>query len=247
MAAIFNGSTSDLSATVSSTPIDYPVLMVCRFKAADATHRGTLIALSDNEAESSLMLEVRGDVAGDFVTASVVAASGTSSAQSASGFTAGVWRYTAAVFTSPTSRKVLCQKPLFGVNYPKDFGTVDTTERAPGDWTHLSIGALYNGVATNRFNGRIENVGVYFGFDPGDADDAAGEMSGQFKVTNAGLLRNYLHLSKMLIRNANDYDDNGDALTANSVTFDPSDSYWQSHSASHDRTPAGFFHRGLGR
>lgn len=218
MAGIFDGSTSDLVVTQSATAIEYPVFMVCRYKATDADHRGTLIALSDNAAGGSLdclALEIRGDAAGNRIHATSTAAGVSSSAVTTVDLiVAGEWRGAIALFESASSRRV-ADSIVAGLG-----GGVhreETTTRAVGDWTHLSIGALYDGGATNRFNGKLSKVRLYFGVD---AEAILDNPSWLSRVSMT--IRPALFLDQVLTRKINDYADWGPTVTNNNVTFD----YW---------------------
>lgn len=215
----FDGSTTDLVAVQSATAPDYPILMTCWYKAADATHRGTLIALSDDNAGGSvdaLVLEVRGDVGGDPIYATATAAGSSSSAvTTGKAIQAGEWQFAAALFTSASSRSIESRS-----EGPPSWVT-ETTTRNVGDWTHLSVGALYDGSVSNRFNGSISDVCIFFGCDAQKAIYERRWLSGFTKRPAAvSAFRPDLFFRQRLFRVENDYSDWGPDVTNSNVTFD---------------------------
>jgi len=220
-AGVFDGSTSDLVRIESATPIEYPVLMACMYRADDATHHGTLLALSDNGAGGSLdslALEIRGDVGGDPLAATSTAAGVSSSATTTfstilASSNEKVYWYTCAYFESPTSRRIYDWSASGNA-------TEETTSRAVGDWTHLSIGALYDGGATNRFKGAIIYAGVWFGVGITDGYPFSSHTIQGLNRSNLPGDPTKAFLRQKLIRKANDYYDWGPDVTNNGVTFD---------------------------
>lgn len=179
MAAIFNGTTSDLSASFSAVAPAYPILMAAWIKPAVANANLNVIGLSDDGTGGSLdalALAARGDQSGDPIWATATAADSSSNAAATAGFVVPVdgqgnpvprWYFVAALFLSASSRKTLIS--TWGQSSIA-WGTPETTTRAVGSITHMSIGSLLNGGVANSFNGRIAHATIWTTIDPNFAD-----------------------------------------------------------------------------
>jgi hypothetical protein len=220
-AGVFNGSTSDLSATVSSTAPDYPILMACWFKPANVTSNGTLIALSDDGAGGSLdalTLAARGDVASDPVRAEATAGGSASQSSTSNGFTANNWYLAIGYFESNASRKAVLSTTA--LTDSPTWSTEETTTRAVGNYTKVSIGSLHNGGAGTRFNGWICHAAIWSGVDPDLVDVGVKQLtSGVVPWSERHILHDNLLVYQPLLAGINDSDSVGPTMTETAVTF----------------------------
>lgn len=167
-AGVWNGSTSDLSATVSSTAITYPVVMAAWIDLSDAPDADCVLALSDNGAGGSLdALQLNVESSGGTAKA-IATAAGSASTASKTGLAASGRQFVAAVFTSNSSRKV-----WVGGSY----GSAETTSRAVGNFTRVAIGSLHNGGVTASFDGPIMSAAIWNGIDADHVDLAVAQMA----------------------------------------------------------------------
>lgn len=228
MSAIFNGTSSDLSATVSSVAIEYPVFVSCWVKPLAATANYTLVAASDDGAGGSLdglVVSARGDQTNDPVWATSTAAGSSSSAAKTS-FSGQIvnpdssitwhWQHVAALFLSESHRRVRVSQ---GSVSTADWGTEETTSRAVGNVTKWSIGTLHNSGATDRFAGRLCEVGVWQGISEDRAYFAADLLRNGLTPLDIWFARDDLFLSQRLISSANTTLDIGPTMTASNLTF----------------------------
>jgi len=233
MAGIFNGSTSDLSVTVSSTAPDYPILMSCFFRPTSMTSNWTLVALSNDGAGSldALVLAARGDVSGDPLYAQATAAGVSSQSTTPSGFTLqldqdGVpipkWFLAVGYFGSDGLRQAVLSPDTPTSNIT--WSTEQTTTRAVGNYTKVSIGSLWNGGASTRFNGHIVRAAIWSGFDLDLIDLAVRQLASGLPPNDArSVLRSSLTYYQPLQSEANDTYGVGASMTASNLTFGSSD------------------------
>lgn len=219
MAAIFNGSTSDLSATVSATALQYPILATAWIKPAAATADMTVLALSDNGAGGSLdalAITAAGAVGGDPIQATATAEGSSSSAATSGGFVTGAWQFVAALFTSDASRKVRINDGAWS--------TPETTSRAVADFTRIAIGSLHNSGATARFNGRLAEVAIWTEFNADFADLTTAQL---FQGISPNRIWHqstpFLYQPLRGAANESTRGGSGESLTASNLLFDESD------------------------
>jgi len=229
-AGIFNGSTSDVSVTVSSTAPSYPILMSCWFRPNNATHNGTLIAFSDNAAGGSLdslVLAARGDISGDPLYAQATAAGAASQSATSSGFTLLIdqygnpipeWFLAIGYFTSTSSRQAVLNRNT--LTHTPTWSTAETTTRAVGNYTRVSIGSLWNGGTSAMFNGQIARAAVWIGVDADLVDVGVRQITSGLPPSDArSVIRSSLAYYQPLVSAING-NSVGAAMASSDLTFD---------------------------
>ena len=211
MAGIFwDGSDSDLSATVTSTAPSYPILFTAWIECNESPDDDCVLVLSDDGAGGSLdALQLR--VASGTGTVSAVAtAAGSSSTASQTGLAATGRQFVAAYFESASSRKV---KVGTGA-----WGTAETTTRAVGKFTKVSIGALHNGGVTASFDGPICHAAIWTGVDADHVDLMVDQLARGVKPSDIWHVTT-AYLYQPLETAANQTGKLGPTLTATAVQF----------------------------
>ncbi len=119
MSRLFNGIGDRLDvdspdvAVVTATPFTVHVW----FNSNDATKRQILFNLRDTVSNVHYFsVEARGDIAGDPVGVTIQGGGELETAESTSGFTAGVWGVATGVFASSTDRRILFNGANKGTN-----------------------------------------------------------------------------------------------------------------------------------
>lgn len=154
MARDFNGSTQYLTnanAVVSGTPLT----LACWFRSDDVANAYTLMCVEKPGPANPefFRITLRGNLAGDPVTARAQVGVTAGVAQTTSGFSASTWHHACAVFTDATNRAVF----LDGGNK----GT-ESTNAAPSGLTTTSIGTDFvTGSAGRHMAGLIAEAGVW--------------------------------------------------------------------------------------
>lgn len=151
MAYDLNGSTDYFN--IGSAVASMPLTMACWFNPDNVTDSKILMSLSTEAATQRHQLVNAGALAGDPIQAGSVGASASGSANTTSGYSAGVWSHACGVFASATSRTAY----LNGGNA----GT-DTTNTGTVSPNRTTIGARWlSGVISLPFGGLIAEAAIW--------------------------------------------------------------------------------------
>lgn len=152
MAYEFNG-TSDYIEATSAVVTAVPLTMACWVNPDNTTANHTPLAVSADTGLERWILQLAGGISGDPIRAFTQGGGSTSSASSASGFTANTWQHAAARFSANNNRRAY----LNGVG-----GTVGTTSITPTGVNRTNIGCNWGSGARAGFHdGEIAEVGIW--------------------------------------------------------------------------------------
>jgi hypothetical protein len=218
VSAIFNGSTSALTAALSvlgSTPT-YPVLLGGFVKLSAVTAAQAAVIVSDDQSSNFdfLELSVRGDQPNDPVQAAACAAGvSSSSAPTIDGATAGNWIWIGAYYLSALSRHAVLGSTL---------STISSLTRNVNGLATTAIGKRRLGADSLWFGGRMAEIVVAQNFNNGDISTILTQLSGGTRPVNVSQLSGKLVLYQPLLAGI---DEAGfvQSVTNNNVTFDAAD------------------------
>lgn len=155
MARAFTRASSHVLQTTggSSPGTAAPLTTACWFNSDDSATRQVLIDLADQTSNNNCFrLELRGDVGGDPVRATIIAGGSSSNADTSVGYTANTWQHAAAVFTSATSRDVYLNAGSSGN---------DTANRTPSGVNKACVGGRGDFTGGSTMSGLIAEAAVW--------------------------------------------------------------------------------------
>jgi hypothetical protein len=151
MARLFNGSTDNLTANNDATST-YPITMAAWFRPDVINNDGALVSIGNNSSNNNhFSLEARGGTPGDPVRART-SASSHRYAVTTTGFSANTWHHACGVWTSSSS-----------VDAYIDGGSKGSVDPGitPVSVNETTIGQIANSSNSNRFDGRVAEVGIW--------------------------------------------------------------------------------------
>lgn len=154
MSRIFTAASGHLLSVSAAAVAATPLSIACWFRVNDVTTRRTLVSLCDGSSDNRWWnLELRGDVAGDFLGARVRATGGDVAAVTSLAYTANTWYHACGVFTSSTSRTCYINGANSGSETTSADPSASITTTVIGNRSSLSSGAL--------MDGRISHVTIF--------------------------------------------------------------------------------------
>lgn len=150
MSRDFNGTTQYLSGSAVLTAT--PLTMACWFLANNATATYALMSLGvAGSANHRFSLYTAGAVAGDPIRV-ITQTTGTSFADSTTGYSANIWQHACGVFASATDRRAYVNGGSEGTN---------ATSRIPAGINSSYLAAQHGASPVVLFSGRIAEAAIW--------------------------------------------------------------------------------------
>lgn len=153
MARLFNDGNNEYLEIDQAVVTVPPFAMACGFYSDDATIVQALMALVDKDAADEYhVLRIRGDVAGDPVSALSRTGAGGDDAKTSSGYSANTWHHACGIWAAATDRRVFIDGGSKGT---------DANNRAPAGIDRTSIGRLGDSSPALYMSGRLAEAAIW--------------------------------------------------------------------------------------